>query len=50
MPTVRAIVRDAHDHEYRFSSIVTGIVKSAPFQMQRVPTAPVETKTADAAH
>jgi uncharacterized protein DUF1592/uncharacterized protein DUF1588/uncharacterized protein DUF1585/uncharacterized protein DUF1595/uncharacterized protein DUF1587 len=50
MPTVRAIVSDARAHDYKFSSIVTGIVKSAPFQMQRVPTAPVETKTADAAH
>jgi hypothetical protein len=50
MPTVRAIVRDAAQHDYRFSSIVTGIVKSAPFQMQRVPEAtPVETKTAAAA-
>jgi hypothetical protein len=50
MPTVRAIVRDASQHDYRFSSIVTGIVNSAPFQMQMVPAAPVDTKTADAAH
>ena len=50
MPTVRAIVRDAGQHDYRFSSIVTGIVKSAPFQMQRVPAAAPDTKTADAAH
>ena len=52
MPTVRAIVRDAAQHDYRFSSIVTGIVKSAPFQMQMVPTAGSrsDTKTADAAH
>jgi mono/diheme cytochrome c family protein len=50
MPTVRAVVREAAQHDYRFSSIVTGIVKSAPFQMQRVPAAAVETKTADAAH
>ena len=49
MPTVRAIVRDSAQHGYRFSSIVTGIVKSAPFQMQKV-AAPVDTKTADAAH
>ena len=48
MPTVRTIVRDAAQHDYRFSSIVTGIVTSAPFQMQRVPAAAVDTKTADA--
>ncbi len=32
MPTVRRIVRDAAAHDYRFSSIVMGIVTSAPFQ------------------
>lgn len=34
MPAVRAIVRDASARNYRFSSIVMGIVNSAPFQMQ----------------
>ena len=34
MPAVRAIVRDAAPHEYRFSSIVLGIVNSVPFQMR----------------
>jgi mono/diheme cytochrome c family protein len=33
MPLVRSIVRDAERNDYRFSSIVLGIVKSAPFQM-----------------
>jgi hypothetical protein len=33
MPTVRSIVRDSAGNQYRFSSLVTGIVKSAPFQM-----------------
>jgi len=33
MPTVRSIVRESASSQYRFSSIVTGIVKSAPFQM-----------------
>jgi hypothetical protein len=33
MPMVRAIVRDAAASKYRFSSMVFGIVKSAPFQM-----------------
>jgi hypothetical protein len=33
-PVVRAIVRDAAAHDYRFSSLILGIVKSAPFQMR----------------
>jgi hypothetical protein len=33
MPIVRSIVRDAARDNYRISSIVLGIVKSAPFQM-----------------
>jgi mono/diheme cytochrome c family protein len=35
MPAVRQIVRDTARDRYRFSSIVLGIVKSAPFQMRR---------------
>src|SRR5688572_19897220 len=34
-PLIRAIVRDASKQNYRFSSIVLGIVKSAPFQMKK---------------
>jgi hypothetical protein len=34
MPQVRAIVRDAAKNDYRFSSIVTGIVSSDAFRMQ----------------
>jgi len=34
MPTVRTIVRSAARNNYRFSSIVAGIVKSTPFQMK----------------
>jgi uncharacterized protein DUF1592/uncharacterized protein DUF1588/uncharacterized protein DUF1587/uncharacterized protein DUF1595/uncharacterized protein DUF1585 len=34
-PTVRAILRDASPQNYRFSSIVLGIVTSPPFQMRR---------------
>jgi mono/diheme cytochrome c family protein len=34
MPMVRAIVREASRQEYRFSSIVLGIVKSPAFQMR----------------
>jgi hypothetical protein len=37
MPTVRSIVADAEKHEYRFSSIVLGIVGSAPFQKRTTP-------------
>ena len=34
-PTVRAITRDARSNDYRFSSLVLGVVKSGPFQMRR---------------
>jgi cytochrome c551/c552 len=40
MPVVRAIVREAAKSNYRFSSIVLGIVNSDPFQMNRKPEAP----------
>jgi hypothetical protein len=36
MPAVRAIDREAAKNDYRFESIVMGIVKSIPFQMRRV--------------
>lgn len=36
MPAVRKIVRDAARDNYRFSSLVMGIVRSAPFQMRKV--------------
>jgi hypothetical protein len=34
-PAVRKIVSDAKKNEYRFSSLILGIVKSVPFQMRR---------------
>jgi mono/diheme cytochrome c family protein len=34
MPVVRGIVREAARQDYRFSSIVLGIVRSQPFQMR----------------
>jgi hypothetical protein len=34
MPAVRTIVRDAGKNDYRFSSLVLGITKSAAFQMR----------------
>jgi mono/diheme cytochrome c family protein len=33
-PSVRAIVQGAQAHDYRFSSLVLGIVRSDPFQMR----------------
>ena len=41
-PTVRAIVRDARQNDYRFSSLVLGVVGSRPFQMRNT----MELKTA----
>jgi hypothetical protein len=35
MPAIREIVREAAAHDYRWSSLVLAIVKSAPFQMRR---------------
>ncbi|HIE94057.1 MAG TPA: DUF1592 domain-containing protein [Acidobacteria bacterium] len=34
-PTIRAIVRDAAREDYRFASVVVGIVNSTPFQMRK---------------
>jgi hypothetical protein len=34
-PTIREIVRTAGRDDYRWSSVILGIVKSAPFQMRR---------------
>jgi hypothetical protein len=36
MPSVRAIVREASANDYRWSSIILGIVKSTPFQMKTI--------------
>ena len=35
MPVVRAIVKSSAADDYRFSSLVRGIVTSVPFQMRR---------------
>jgi hypothetical protein len=37
MPVVRSIVRQSASSNYRFSSLVLGIVTSEPFQMNRKP-------------
>src|SRR5262249_32105882 len=34
MPTVRTIVRESEKQNYRFSSLILGIVRSTPFQMR----------------
>ena len=34
MPVVRRIVKKAAQNDYRFASIIMGIVESAPFQMR----------------
>jgi hypothetical protein len=49
MPTVRSIVRESARDDYRFVSLITNIVKSAPFRMKQLPAdaaAPVATKQA----
>jgi len=35
MPTVRSIIKDAARSNYRFSSLVLGVVKAAPFQYKK---------------
>ena len=37
MPAVRAVMRAAAAHDYTFSSIVLGIVRSVPFRMRTTP-------------
>jgi hypothetical protein len=41
MPVIRQIVRDAARNDYRFSSLILGVVRSNPFQMSQ--KAPVTT-------
>ncbi|MEO6079179.1 MAG: DUF1592 domain-containing protein [Steroidobacteraceae bacterium] len=39
MPTIRAIVENAAGDDYRFATLLTGIVNSAPFRMNQIPAA-----------
>jgi hypothetical protein len=39
MPAVRQIVHESAKDDYRFSSLVVGIVESDPFQQQATPAA-----------
>ena len=34
MPVVRKIAQDASAHDYKFSELIMGVVKSTPFQMK----------------
>jgi hypothetical protein len=47
MPAVRAILRDASPLNYRFSTLILGVIHSTPFQMRTAPrdseAAPVQT-------
>src|SRR5262249_53969849 len=36
MPAVRSILREAAKSDYRWSAIITGVVKSVPFQMKNI--------------
>jgi hypothetical protein len=47
MPVVREIVRDAAANDYRFSSLVLGIVDSVPFRMRRDPAYEPNVTTAE---
>ncbi|MEO8258004.1 MAG: DUF1592 domain-containing protein, partial [Acidobacteriota bacterium] len=46
MPVVRSIVRESAGRDYRFSSLVMGIVRSVPFQMRQAASADVPPETA----
>ncbi len=37
MPVVRAVARDAARQNYRFSALITGIVRSSAFQLKKAP-------------
>jgi hypothetical protein len=43
MPVIRSIVRDSEKNNYKFSSLVMGIIKSAPFQT-RIKSADIAAK------
>ncbi len=47
-PTVRQLVRDLADEDYRWSALIQGVVHSAPFQMRRGPRDTDQPATAEA--
>ena len=48
-PAIRAILRESEDSEYAFSSLLTGIIRSVPFQMRRSAPASVTATASRAA-
>jgi hypothetical protein len=44
-PTIRQLVKEAEQDDYRWSTIVLSLVKSAPFQMRRVGDTPLQPST-----
>ena len=48
MPAVRAVVRDAAKDDYRFESVIGGIVASPGFQMKQVSSSSPDTRQANA--
>jgi hypothetical protein len=50
MPTVRSIVRDTARNNYRFSSLIAGIVQSVPFRMRIRSSEGTPVQTATASH
>ncbi len=48
MPAVRAITREAAKNDYKFSSLISGIVRSTPFLMRVKPPERTEAPLADA--
>jgi hypothetical protein len=46
MPAVRKIMHDAAPNDYRWSSLIVGVVRSMPFQMRRA-AGPTDEKAAD---
>jgi len=46
MPVVRGIVRKSAANDYKFLSVIQGIVESAPFQMRTKPAPSADTKVA----
>ncbi len=49
MPTVRAIMRNAAEHDHRMSAFILGIANSAPFQMSQAEEALTEDAPAEPA-
>jgi hypothetical protein len=49
MPVVRAIMRGAEPNRYKFSDLVLGVVRSAPFQMRVKENSPSSVASAGAA-